>query len=125
MRLLPRSARAAVLLPIAAAVVLVGGCGGDRETTGTTAAAPSSGPSAVKIVDYAYAPPEMTVAAGSTVKFTNQDSTAHTVTSKGSGAFDSGTIEPGKTGEITLDKAGTYSYYCVFHPFMKGTVTVE
>ena len=79
----------------------------------------------MKIVDFAYAPPDLTVAGGTTVKFSNEDSTAHTATSKQAGVFDSGTIKPGKSGEITLDKAGTYAYYCVFHPFMKGTITVE
>ncbi len=85
----------------------------------------SASGSAVTIADYEYAPPDLTVKSGTTVKFTNEDSTAHTATSKQGGAFDSGTIKPGKTGEVTLEKPGTYAYYCVFHPFMKGTITVE
>jgi plastocyanin len=79
----------------------------------------------VTIVDYTYKPAQLTVAAGTTVKFTNQDSTPHTVTSKQSGAFETGSIDTGKTDEITLAKAGTYAYYCAFHPFMKGTIEVE
>ena len=73
------------------------------------------------IEDYTYKPAEVTVAKGTTVKFTNRDSTPHTATSNESGVFESGTIEPGKSGKITLDEAGTFAYYCVFHPFMKGT----
>ena len=39
--------------------------------------------------------------------------------------FDTGTIAPGKTKSVTLDKAGTFTFFCSFHPFMKGTITVE
>ena len=42
---------------------------------------------------------DLTVAGGTTVKFTNEDSTPHTATSKDSGAFESGTIETGKSAD--------------------------
>ena len=77
------------------------------------------------IADFAFAPPGLTVAKGTTVEFTNEDETSHTATAKGSGAFDTGTIKPGKSAEVTLEKTGTFAYYCAFHPFMKGTITVE
>lgn len=77
------------------------------------------------IQDYTYKPASITVPAGTTVTFTNKDTTAHTATSKESGVFESGAIQPGKSGKITLEKAGTFTYYCAFHPFMKGTIVVE
>lgn len=77
------------------------------------------------IVDYTYKPAAITVAPGATVSFSNEDSTAHTATSKDSGLFDTDAIQPGKSGAVTLEKAGTFTYYCVFHPFMKGTIVVE
>ncbi len=128
MRITPGHARAAALLPIVVIVAaLCGGCGGGSggDTDAAAAGASSAGPSAVEIVDYEYAPPDLTVAAGTTLKFSNEDSTSHTATSRQPGAFDSGTIKPGKSGAVALEKPGTYAYYCVFHPFMKGTVTVE
>lgn len=115
-------------LPLLAAVaVFVVGCGGSGGSTDrTSSAAPaSSGTTAVTIQDYTYKPAKLTVPAGTTVTFANKDSTAHTATSKESGAFESGAIQPGKSGKITLEKAGTFTYYCVFHPFMKGTIVVE
>jgi plastocyanin len=29
------------------------------------------------------------------------------------------------SGKVTFDTPGTYTYYCLIHPFMKGTVTVK
>ncbi|HEX2708807.1 MAG TPA: cupredoxin family copper-binding protein [Solirubrobacterales bacterium] len=124
------------LLLAALAVLLVGlavplvGCGGGDSTSASStssagSAAASGGAKAVTIQDYMFKPASITVPVGTTVKFTNRDSTPHTATSKESGAFESGPIDTGKTGEITLKKAGTFAYYCAFHPFMKGTITVK
>ncbi len=77
------------------------------------------------IKNYMFEPADVTVPVGTKVKFTNEDSTAHTATSKEGGGFESGPIQPGKSGDITLEEAGTFAYYCVFHPFMKGTITVK
>jgi plastocyanin len=102
------------------------GCGGSSDSSSGSAstAAGASGAKAVTIRDYTYKPAAITVPVGTTVRFTNQDSTPHTATSKESGVFESGPIDPGKTGTIKLETAGTFTYYCVFHPFMKGTITV-
>jgi plastocyanin len=110
----------------AAAIALVGcGGGGGAESTSSSSGAEAGGTDAVTIKDYKYKPAAITVPTGTTVRFTNEDSTAHTATSSESGAFDTDSIQPGKSGSIRLDKAGTFTYYCVFHPFMKGTVIVE
>ncbi|MFN8163229.1 MAG: cupredoxin domain-containing protein [Solirubrobacterales bacterium] len=39
--------------------------------------------------------------------------------------IESGSIDTGEAATITLEKPGTFAYYCAFHPFMKGTITVE
>jgi plastocyanin len=118
---------------VALAVPLVG-CGGGGGTGSSSSSAASSaesgaasgsGGDAVTIKDYLYEPADITVPVGTTVKFTNEDSTPHTATSKEAGVFESGPIKTGKTSTIKLEKAGTYQYYCVFHPFMSGTITVE
>jgi plastocyanin len=118
-------------------MVLVGfavpliGCGGggtdstSSESSSASQPAPAKSGDAVTISEYEYSPAALTVPVGTVVKITNEDSTPHTVTSKESGAFDSGSIETGKTGQVKLEKAGTFAYYCAFHPFMKGTITVE
>lgn len=111
-----------------AAAALFAGCGGsddgaDRTTSG--AGGEAAGSRSVTIHDYLYAPETITVPVGSTVTFTNRDSTPHTATSKQSGVFESGSLDTGKSGEVKLEETGTFAYYCLFHPFMKGTVVVR
>lgn len=81
----------------------------------------------------AFSPRTATVPVGTTLKWTNNDSVIHTVTSgtsdgsKGTsdGTFDSGNLESGDTFEHTFDTAGTFDYFCTPHPWMRATVVVE
>lgn len=70
-----------------------------------------------------FTPSQITVNVGDTVVWQNTDGMAHTVTSY-DGAFDSGTMQPGAVYSRTFTTPGTYSYRCVFHPGMVGTITV-
>ena len=119
----------AVCLSLAASAVLLG-CGSDSgagtdQPSSASATAGASAAKAMTIKDYIYKPASITVPKGTTVTFTNRDSTPHTATSKESGVFESGSIDTGKSGEVRLEKSGTFAYYCLFHPFMKGTIVVE
>jgi uncharacterized protein YggE len=77
-----------------------------------------------------YEPSEVTVQAGTLVRWFNKDSAAHTVTSGNPGApdsgamFDSGLIRPGESFEHAFTGLGTYSYFCQLHPWKIGKVTV-
>ncbi len=122
MTLLATCFRAAALLTAISLLIVGGGCGSDESSDGSAAADGGSG--TVAIADFAYSPADLTVDSGTAVSFPNRDSTAHTATAN-DGTFDTGTIEGGKSGSVTLEQPGTYRYYCLFHPFMKGTVTVE
>lgn len=118
-----RSLAHVLLLPLAAIAIVLAGCGGSDSTASESTSTPST--QVVTIQDYLYEPARITVTKGTTIDFTNKDSTAHTATSTDSGIFESGSIQPGKTGSITLNKTGTFAFYCAFHPFMKGTIEVE
>ena len=83
-----------------------------------------SGTVAIPISSYSYHPATITVATGTKVTFTNHDQTAHTATSNNS-AFDTGTVKPGHSATVALNKPGTYVYYCQFHAFMHGTLVVK
>ncbi len=78
----------------------------------------------ISIQNFAFSPPSITVPALTEVTFTNNDSTAHTITAD-DGSFNSGSIEPGKQYLHTFEKPGTFKYHCSIHPTMKGEVTVE
>ena len=109
---------------LAAIAVWLVGCGGGGDGTDRTSRCGSDG-TKVTIADYEYAPAEFIVPVGTTVTFSNRDSTPHTATSKRSGAFESGSLDTGQSGEVTLEEPGTFAYYCLFHPFMKGKIVVE
>lgn len=79
---------------------------------------------AVAIRSFAYAPATITVTAGDTVTWTNEDSVAHTATSS-TGAFDTGLLDQGESGSVTFTTPGTYSYFCEPHPSMTGQVVVQ
>jgi plastocyanin len=77
----------------------------------------------VSISNYAFSPQILTVRVGTKITWTNHDQTAHTATAN-KGAFDTGTINPGKSKTIIMSKIGTYPYHCIFHAFMTGTINV-
>ena len=78
----------------------------------------------VSIEDFAYSPDSLTVSAGASVSWSNNDPTPHTVSAEND-LFDSDVLDPAKKFSFTFDDPGTYSYICNIHPDMKGTVTVE
>ncbi len=112
-------------------------CGTSSQTTATTpgtglqTSPPPGGttgldykPAAVEIKVFAFLPATITVAIGTTITWTNNDSTLHTVTSL-TDAFDSGTLANGGTFSFTFTTAGTYQYRCSIHTEMQGTVIVQ
>ena len=77
-----------------------------------------------------YDPQVIDITAGTTVQWENVDSTVHTVTSGdptegADGTFDSETMAAGDKYEFTFTSTGSQDYYCIFHPWMVGTVNVE
>ena len=76
-------------------------------------------------VTWAYSPQTVTVVVGvnSTVTWVSRSLSYDTVTGL-NGTFDSGSIAPGQTFSHTFASPGTYSYLCVYHPWMVGTVRV-
>lgn len=88
-------------------------------------AAATEGAAAVEISDFAYSPDPLTIAAGDSVTWTNADSFAHTATGLDRDVLQSGTLNEGESFTATFSAAGTYEYFCEFHPQMTGTVIVE
>ena len=88
-----------------------------------SAAASAATGSAVSIANFSFQPATITVAVGTTVTWTNNDSTGHTVTAD-DGSFKSGTLAPGATFSQTFTAAGTFAYHCSIHSSMKATVIV-
>jgi plastocyanin len=111
------------------AVIALAACSGSSSSAAATAAAsqapaaPAGGATAVSIKDFAFSPASDSVPTGSKVTWTNNDTTAHTVTFD-DGSADSGNLAPGSTFDHTFATAGTFAYHCTIHSSMHGTVTV-
>jgi len=75
----------------------------------------------VAIVDFAFEPATLRVAAGTTVLWTNTGQAPHTVTGQ---LADSGTLDAGGTFSHTFEQEGAFDYVCSFHPQMTGQIQV-
>lgn len=74
------------------------------------------------IRDGQFVPNSSPIQKDSKVKWTNEDTKAHTVSGEGWG---SGQIEAGKTYAKTFDTPGNYPYSCSNHPSEKGEIIVQ
>ena len=93
-------------------------------TTAATSTAINQG-AVVKVTEYNFSAPTVTIKAGQEVVWHNLGNVAHTVTESSANDFHSAEINPGQTYVQTFDKPGTYTYVCSIHPDrMKGTVVV-
>jgi plastocyanin len=88
-----------------------------------------------------YDPPQIFVTVGDTIIWYNDDRESHTVTSgdspgrfgwmdnkefgKPDGIFDSELFLPGESWSYKFEESGTFSYFCIIHPWMEGIVIVE
>lgn len=73
---------------------------------------------------YSFSPAKLTIKVGTTVIWKDVSSAPHTVTSDDGTTFDSGTVSVGSSFRFTFKTAGSFSYHCNIHPYMKATVVV-
>lgn len=84
----------------------------------------------VTLSGFAFSIGQLTVPAGTEVRFENADTAAHTVTegTDGRAAADpviNAQVGPGAATTFTFDEPGEYQITCLFHPSMNMTVVVE
>ena len=120
---------------VLAAVVVVasGACGSDdggdakadaSKPTASASGAVSPEPT-VDIVNFVFEPKSLTVKAGTTVTWTNEDTAVHSIKDTSALATPvSPDLEKGATFTITYGQPGSYSYICGIHQYMTGSVQV-
>ncbi len=81
-------------------------------------------PVQVKIDNFSFSAATLTVPAGTTVTWTNQDDVPHTVVSTDK-VFASPVLDTNDKYSFTFVKPGTYPYFCSIHPKMTAKVVVE
>jgi plastocyanin len=124
--------KSASLILAVLALLFLGGCG--TQTSQPTPPAQSPIQSAqtsgsivaegnvVAIKNFSFNPDTLTVKAGTTVAWVNEDSVTHTIKSD---AFSSGNLGNGQKFEFKFEKAGSFDYSCGIHPSMKGKIIVQ
>ena len=84
-----------------------------------------AGAVAVKIIDFAFQPSDVTAKTGQVIAFSNTGTTGHTATLDSGGCATS-TIDAGKSDGLVFSVAGTYKFHCAIHPTkMTGTIVVS
>jgi len=78
----------------------------------------------VDIDQFTFLPQRITVKAGTTVTWINEDDVPHTVASSIK-FFKSKTLDTADKFSFTFTTPGTYDYFCSVHPHMTGAVVVE
>ena len=78
----------------------------------------------VKIANFTFEPPVLTVKVGTTVTWVNDDDIPHLVSEK-DGKFRSSALDTGDKFSQTFSAAGTVEYFCAVHPHMTGKIVVE
>lgn len=132
-----------LLIPLAAVVVvMLAACGGTTTTTSSgstptavpataqpTQATASGTTAMIKMIEqnnkYMFSPQSITVKVGTKVVWTNSSDAPHTVTSDNNAFTASQTLSEKQMFSQTFTKAGTYTYHCSIHPYMKATVNVQ
>jgi plastocyanin len=102
-------------LPLACAAALLVACA-------PAAAVPV--PVTVKIANFTFAAPVVTIAPGTTVTWVNDDDIPHTVVADDK-SFRSKVLDTGDRFAFTFAKPGTYGYFCSIHPHMTGKIVVK
>ena len=119
---------------VLAAAALVAACGDDDNSknndsgygggAATEKAAGAKATNKVGMKDIKFVPADITVKAGDTVTWTNEESVPHDVKAEKGADFASETFGEGKTFSYKTTAAGTIDYVCTLHPGMEGTITV-
>lgn len=105
----------------ALAIVLLMMAGRSRTLAATVEDKPAA---QVKIDNFVFSPNPVTVAVGSTIRWTNQDDIPHNVVSDDK-SFKSKALDTDESFAYTFTKPGTYTYFCSIHPKMTGKIVVQ
>ena len=87
-------------------------------------AEPAATATEVKIDNFTFVPQRLTVKAGTTVTWVNEDDIPHAVAATGK-EFRSKVLDTDDKFSFTFATAGTFEYFCSLHPHMTGTIVIE
>ena len=118
----PWPSRDAVLLgAVALGLLLLAGL--TQVLAGETVKAAAS-TATVDIDNFKFAPATLTVTAGTTVTWKNEDDSPHRIGDQ-NGTFKSAALDTDDTFSHTFAAPGEYPYICTIHPYMVGKIIVK
>lgn len=104
------------------------GCSEDETVTGGGNGG-GQNPNEIIMTGSSFSPANITINAGTTIKWVNKENIIHNVISgtpgSPSGVFSSGDLVLNGEFSFTFNQAGTFNYFCSYHPGMAGVVTVQ
>jgi plastocyanin len=115
--------RAFKILSFQAAALVSCGLMMTTVSVATHAAVAAAAPT-VRIDNFSFNAPVLTVKRGTTVTWVNGDDIPHTVVAA-NGAFKSKVLDTDDRFSFTFAKPGQFSYFCSLHPHMTGKIVVK
>jgi plastocyanin len=109
------------LLAAVGLTVFLVACGGNGDGGGD-----AGGPTALNMIDNAFQPSTLSVAAGAELDLSNTGAALHNLTIEGTDVNED--VEAGQSTTLTVDvEAGEYTMFCEYHRAagMEGTITVQ
>ena len=96
----------------------------DLTTAGAAVVAAAANTGTINIENFKLAPGTLTVPAGTTVIWKNEDDSPHRIGDR-TGTIKSAALDDGDTFSHTFATPGEYPYNCTLHPYMRGTIVVK
>ena len=119
----PRPSRGAVLLSaVALGLMLLAGLA--QVLAGETLVKAAGSAATIQIDNFAFTPATLTVTAGTTVTWKNEDDSPHRIGDK-DGTLKSAALDTDDTFSHTFAAPGEYPYICTIHPYMVGKIIVK
>ena len=122
--MVPRLRRIGLTLGAVGIAALVAAALPELTSAGEAVVAAAASPTTIKIDNFAFDPATLTITAGTTVTWKNEDDSPHRIGDK-NGAFKSAALDTDETFSHTFASPGEYPYICTIHPYMVGRIIVK
>jgi len=119
-----RRRRMTLLLGAVGVAALLAAALPELTAAGAAAVTAAASSATVDIDNFAFTPAALTVTAGTTVTWKNEDDSPHRIGDK-NGTFKSAALDTDDSFSHTFAAPGEYPYICTIHPYMVGTVIVK
>ena len=120
----PRGQRIALLLGAVGVTALLAAAAPELTAAGEAVVAAAASPATVQIDNFAFTPATLTVTAGTSVTWKNEDDSPHRIGDK-NGTFKSAALDTDDSFSHTFTTPGEYPYICTIHPYMVGKIIVK